>query len=466
MRSVLNHPFSLSSTGTLFSKVFLGIIFISSLLACQNPKVNEQIYGKWHEPVEGGGIELRPDGTAIWYGEEGSFEVSTARVSAITCGISVLGCYYGDVSITVGDRVYQTRYYDRILNANIDTWTMRFEDTINTPSGRQVTSLRMRRVDEITGPQTHRGFTKMDAGLQDYYTGDGAFFHVAEHWVRRHFDTELSTLVLYLWDEDDERWHSVGPAAQAQVTRNFHIGLSLIYATDGHYSLDGGLTFQPTLALTDIPFDIDNADDAEIVDTVILNQEVISLARITRNDEISNEIWGLDLTQAQPTWTRRHHFADGDFSAYLLVAPVANTLIIGWLNDEGPIRSLDGGYTWNPIALEGTLCEDNILVNAHPVGCWCATQENRYVYDARQDRWMTFAQGGWSNQMVGITQASLADEYPLFIIENGRLVLVDWNGVRTSTIQIDEDIDGWRLQVFSERLLYPHYALWSAPFAW
>ena len=77
--------------------IYLWISVTLSALACQNPDINESIYGKWHEPVEGGGIELRADGVALWYGEEGRFEVTVSRVDTLLCGLSVLGCYFGDV---------------------------------------------------------------------------------------------------------------------------------------------------------------------------------------------------------------------------------------------------------------------------------------------------------------------------------------------------------------------------------
>lgn len=442
-------------------KIILGFTIIWSAFACQTPEINELIYGKWYEPVEGSGIELRSDGVALWYGEEGSFEVTVSRVDTLACGLSQLGCYYGDVTINVGGRVHQTRYYDRILTESVDRWTMTFDAPVTVPSGRQLSALRLQKVDRFMGPQTRPGFTRMDAGLEDYYTGDGTFFQVADQWIRDHYSLERGTPTLSLWSDEDERWTEIGPEDQPQDSRRFVVGTSLIYATDGYYSQDVGHTFERTQAISEIP------TDAEETKAVILNREVIALQRIRRDDdEISTEVWGLDLTSARPTWTRRHRFADGDFLAYLLAAPNADALIIGWLNDEGPLRSLDGGRTWTQINLGGIPCEDNFLVNAHPTGCWCATQENRYVYDARHDRWMTLTEGGWSNQAVGVPQAALTDEYPLFVIERGRLFLVSWSGTRTSTIQVPADTEGWRLHVTSGRVLYAHHLLWSTLFPW
>lgn len=443
------------------SRICLGTFMILIALACENPDVNENIYGKWYEPVEGGGIELRPNGIAFWYGEEGSFEVEVSRVNHLMCGLSQLGCYYGDVRINVNNRVYQTRYYERVFNAATHTWHMSFENPVNTPSGRQISTLRMQRVEQLTGPQVHVGFTRMGTGLEEYYTGDGEYFQVSNQLIRSHFNVGSNASILHRWNDNEQSWTLIDLAAPAQVARRFVMGDSLIYTTDGYYSRNAGLTFGRTQTIDDIPV------DAEVTHTVILNQEVISLLRVMRDDnEISNEVWALDLTTDQPIWIQRHRFIEGDFLASLIVAPVANALIISWLNDEGPLRSIDGGYTWSPIQREGIPCEDNFLVNHHPVGCWCATQENRYVYDARQDRWMTLLQGGWSNQVIGIPHASVTAEYPLFTIETNQLILIGWHGERRSTIQVPADIEGGRLKVFSDRLLYPYYVLWTAPFTW
>ena len=442
-------------------KYILGLLIVCSTFACQTPEVNNNIYGLWYEPIEGGGVELRPNGVAVWYGQEGSFDVEVSRVDTLACGLSQMGCYYGDVTITVGDEVHQTRYYQTAMNANGDAWYMTFDAPVSTPSGYQVNTLRMQRVDQLTGPQTREGFTRMDEGLEDYYTGDGEFFSVSDRWVRRHLHQESRSQAIYLWNEEGERWELGGPEPHDRPSARFVMGESLIYVTDGHYSVDGGVTFDRTRTLAELP------SDGEEIKTVILGQEVISLTRVENEEgDISNEIWALNLESAQPRWTRRHRVIDGNFLTYLLVAPTADALIIGWLNDQGPLRSVDGGRSWTQINTEDIPCEDNFLVNEHPAGCWCATQEDRYVYDARQDHWMTLEQAGWTNSAVGIPESSLAADYPLFVIENGLLTLVDWSGLRTPAVQIASDLDGWRLQVYSDRLLYPHHALWTAPFSW
>lgn len=451
---------TLISLSKSLGHVSLWLVITLSAFACQTPDVNESIYGKWHEPVEGEGIELRADGVAFWYGEEGRFEVTVSRVDTLLCGLSVLGCYFGDVQITIEDRVYQTRYYDRRLAENTDAWSMTFDDPVSVPSGRLVKTLRMQRVDQLTGPQTRPGFTRMDEGLEDYYTGDGTLYEISDRWVRHRYNSEAGEPDLHLWSDEDERWTLI-ELAEPQDSRNFIMGASLIYATDGYYSRDAGVTFAQAPSISDLPVDFEEHK------TVALGSELISLLHINgEDDEVRSEVWGLDLDSDRPTWTRRHRFAEADSLAYLLAAPNADALIISWLNEEGPIRSLDGGRTWTQIHVEEIPCEDNNLVNTHPMGCWCATQEDRYVYDARHDRWMTLSRGGWSNQGVGNTQASLADDYPLFVVEANRLFLVDWSGARTPTVRLPDDLDGWRLYVASGRLIYPHYLLWSAPFEW
>ena len=196
----------------------------------------------------------------------------------------------------------------------------------------------------------------------------------------------------------------------------------------------------------------------------MLGQEVIALTR-TNVDEgpLGNEVWALDLSRAGAAWQRRHRFEEGNYSAQILAAPVAEALLIGWLADEGPLRSLDGGRSWAPIAVDGSGCQDNFLVSPHPAGCWCTNDEARFVYDARSDVWSTFQLGGWSERVVNATNAGLAATYPLFISEEGRLTFIDWAGQRVPTVALPAGLNLSLLMVYRDLLLYPDHALWGAP---
>ena len=425
-------------------------------VACQTPEVSEHIYGLWHEPIEGGGVELREDGTAVWYGQDATFEVEVERVGRMSCGFSVLGCYYGDVTIRVGDQVHRTRYYDRVMTAETQVWGMNFESPVRTPSGRQVDALRLRRVEAIGGPQTWPGFERMDAGLPEYYPGDGQFHRVAGRFLRSRTQPYAEGPELHLWDAEAEIWRLRVPARDGN---RFIMGESVIYSEDGTYSTDGGVTFSDTRPISDIP------EDREALTPVILGREVIVLARFENEDDrTGNEVWALDLAADQPAWLRRHRFVEGNYSAELSAATVADVLIIGWLHDDGALRSDDRGRTWRLINAEGTGCQDSFRVEPHPAGCWCTDDEARYVYDARDDAWVTFELGGWTGDVARAPQGSLSATYPLFTIDDDTLVLLTWDGQRVPTVALPAGFEGYRLDVYNDVLVYRHYAVWRAPF--
>ena len=116
------------------------------------------------------------------------------------------------------------------------------------------------------------------------------------------------------------------------------------------------------------------------------------------------------------------------------------------------------------INAEGTGCQDSFRVEPHPAGCWCTDDEARYVYDARDDAWVTFELGGWTGDVARAPQGSLSATYPLFTIDDDTLVLLTWDGQRVPTVALPAGFEGYRLDVYNDVLIYRHYAVWRAPF--
>ena len=84
-------------------KSFLVLAMSFFLFACGNTYVEERLYGVWVEPVYGGLIEFRENGTLSWDDEEGTFEF----VRSSDWGTCFSMCADGDVRISLPSQSFR-----------------------------------------------------------------------------------------------------------------------------------------------------------------------------------------------------------------------------------------------------------------------------------------------------------------------------------------------------------------------
>ena len=429
------------------------VIFTSFFLfACGNSYVEERLYGTWVEPVNGGIIEFREDGTLSWDGEEGTFEF----VRSSNWASCYSQCADGDVRISLPSQTFRKDLRKLSFDQDPNSMYLYGRNAAGLVTdvniyGLSVNGFTVYRQDSFTGTLMPDHFSRIDAGLPEDslfeasvnnpgYSGGDLVSYVGYGFRRLE---EASQTWVHIGDD-----YLTGPSSTGAL---YNSGSNGPLGASPSVSFDAGRTWKDVPRLSVDGFSAWLIGDALTGVKADYDSDIQGYRNV--------EIWTMDLRADVPNWIKKT-----DLNGSMVELPYhergTGAFIYQSSRDNGGEFqiSLDGGLTWTEHA---ALCRHSS--QPHSNGYYCQDLEN-----PAQLHWFDFGTMTWTDYDVGFelnwsaVAQVMAPSDAAYLI-NDEQQLVEWRPSGTQLVtNVSDNITGSFGTVFvlEDQIIVNKSAIW------